>query len=332
MAAAAKTKKATEQTVKPGFKIQRDRIYEVRERPDDMADDALKAIGRNKMTPNAKKPATCLYLSGNDDELDSGMYDTGFTESSIDFRGLNPDDPGDARKIKKALEERKRLSDYYNTRLQAFLASRPNATEKQFLATSDEVTLMLSHQLIINTDNIADELRLYMAFRGKSLVPSTDLYNPEYNGADYILYDNEQELAKNSELSERRHELRVMFYDALANNQNLLMARLRKAGVIGRESMPKSMLSSLFEERVTGDKAYENVEAMLRAFDAKPDEVLLYDLVLKHATKPSNKRQGTFYFQNIPVGRTTEQAVEFFKKKENEELYDKLVQLNDDSE
>ena len=160
------------------FEIVKGRVYRIVEKLDDSTPGGLRDINRYKMVSYTAEPARCLYI-GNPE---TGRYDTGFDENSVEFAGKS------SSEASKVIKERKDLIDWFNRKKENYFKTNPTATENDFIA-SDNCGIDLSHNVIIDTNDMDQYFKLYMAYRGGQLTPHCDQSNPRYNGSLYAIVD-----------------------------------------------------------------------------------------------------------------------------------------------
>ena len=295
------------------FEIAKDRVYRIVEKVDDSTPTALREISRYKMVSYTAEPARCLYVG----DPETGRYDTGFDENSLEFRGKDPKEVG------KILKERKNLIDWYNSKLANFTKTNPSKTEKDFLASSN-CGIDLSHNNIIDTADMDNYFKLYLAYRGGQITPHCDESNPAYNGSLYTIIDTTKSADDQTSSSEKRLQIFAWFSNTYQKDSNKLKQYLQYVGALRRgQSATKGVMLSLLERWITDAR---NMDYLLETIISTDYEEILVKNKISDFIKRRKiiKEEGTYYMNGEKLGRTINQAYLTLTKVGNEELLEQL--------
>lgn len=295
------------------FEVAKDRIYRIVEKVDDSTPGGLREINRYKMVSYTAEPARCLFVG----DPETGRYDTGFDENSVEFAGK-----GEAE-TKKILKERSNLIKWYESKLANYLKTNPTSTEKDFLA-SEHCGLDLSHNTMIDTSDMNNYFKLFLAYRGGQITPQCDASNPRYNGSLYQIVDTTKTETEQTSTSEKKLEVMTWFGNMHKKDSDKLKQYLQYVGALRRgQSATKGVMLSLLERWIADVRNLDYILQTIKNTDY--EEVLIKNRISDFVKgRRIIKEEGTFYFEGEKLGRTTQQAYLTLTKVGNEELLEKL--------
>jgi len=295
------------------FEVAKDRIYRIVEKVDDSTPEPLRVVNRYKMVSYTAEPARCLFI-GNPE---TGRYDTGFDENSSEFRGKTKTE------IAKILKERQNLIDWYNTKLANYIKTNPNLTEKDFLA-SEHCGIDLSHNTIIDTADMDNYFKLYLAYRGGQITPNCDGSNPRYNGSLYAIIDTTRSAEAQTSNSEKRLSVLTWFGNMYTKDADRLKQYLQFVGALRRgQSATKGVMLSLLERWLGDSRNLDYLAETIRTTDY--EEILIKNKISDFIKRRKIiKEDNTYYLDGEKLGRTVQQAYITLTKVGNEELLEKL--------
>jgi hypothetical protein len=295
------------------FKVDRNVVYRIYEKLDSSTPSGLKEIGRFKMTADTFEYAKCKYIG----TPSSGRYDTGLDDTSVDFNGMQP-----AEK-KKILEDRKELISYYKSRKESYLQSHPTHSETEFLA-SEQCGLKLKHGSIVDTSSLDNYLKLYFAFRGGQLTPSTELANPKYNSSLYVI----SKVTGNNEEKETTFDKEVKVLSWYAQNKENqfddVVKILQYVGALayGRSATP-AVIAGLLKQHI---KDVSRLEELIRAIEEVPLEEVYVKTKIEALikTRVITRAENIYYFKGTPLGKGIKEIYDNLMKPENDALLDHI--------
>jgi hypothetical protein len=295
------------------FKVAKDVVYRIYEKVDSSTPSGLKEIGRYKMTADTFEYAKCRYIG----TPQSGRYDTGLDETSVDFNGMAP------AERKKILEDRKDLVAYYKSRKEAYLQSHPTHSETDFLA-SEQCGLKLKHASIVDTSSLDSYLKLYFAFRGGQLTPSTELANPKYNSSLYVI----SKVTGNNEEKETTFDKEVKVLSWYAqnkeNNFDDVVKVLQFVGALayGRTATP-AVIAGLLKQHI---KDATRLEEFIKAIEEVPIEEVYIKTKIESLIKRRViiREENIYFYKGTPLGKGISQIYETLMKPENDALLDHI--------
>ena len=295
------------------FEIVKGRVYRIVEKLDDSTPGGLRDINRYKMVSYTAEPARCLYI-GNPE---TGRYDTGFDENSVEFAGKS------SSESTKVLKERKDLIDWFNRKKENYFKTNPTATENDFIA-SDNCGIDLSHNVIIDTNDMDQYFKLYMAYRGGQLTPHCDQSNPRYNGSLYAIVDTTKSAEDQTTASEKKLEVMTWFGNLHKKDSDRLKQYLQYVGALRRgQSATKGVMLSLLEKWIADSRNLEYILETIQETDY--EEILIKNRINDFVKRRKIiKEDGTYYIDGEKLGRTVNQAYVTLTKVGNEELLEKL--------
>jgi hypothetical protein len=288
----------------------------------------LRKIGRAKEVAEVSEPLTCEYYGGGSDWTEvargAGSYDTGLYETSRDFNGMT------STQRKKILEERKELKEFFESRFEEFKRSHPDATQNDFISSSNCVLYARNGQ-VINTSSLDDFLRLFLACRSNQIAPKCDERNPNYNGADFVI----EELRENNEdetytLRKKTQQANVWFANTYERDPELVRSYLMYVGAMahGRKATEGVMLSLM--DRWIGDREYgdKNLEYLLKVIEEVSEEEIMITNSISKAVRlrKIQKIDGKYVMDGRTVGRTQKDIYHNLMKKGNEDLLEMLLE------
>lgn len=293
--------------------IQKNRLYRIVEKPGNTTPDALRKAGRFKMVAHTAEPARCLYRG----TIENGVYDTGFEESSLDFRNKDP------KEVKKILKEREELANYFKIRKEQYLKSHPDKTENDFIAG---IGIDMSHNQVIDTSDMETYLKLYLALRGGKMTPEDDKFNPIYNSSLYMLIDSEgtDELAES--YATKKLEAMTWFGTTLKEKPDTLKEYLRYVGAISiSRTVSNRVLIDVFEKFISDSTKLDELLRVKNEVDLEK-VTIINKIRLLRSKRKIVKENGIWYYGNTELGKTDYQIYETLMKDGNENILQKFIE------
>lgn len=284
--------------------VKPNRRYTILEKPDDSTPLELKNLGKAKMGGSSfSELAGCPW----DETI--RRYETGLNKHSREFRGKS------ASEVEKILEDRKDLIQYLNE-----LVTASGTSENEFLA---DYLLKVTHNKIVDTSNLDNYLRLFLAMRGTVIAPEEERGNiGKYRSSMYMLRDTQQAFDAKKENSEKRAKVKKWFW---GTDEEEVLEVLRYEGIL-KPNQVKSLpvLSDIVEKRIANiDKLNELVRTIE---NVSKEEIFVTNLVnAKIKEKVIRKDGKSLFLGDQKLGANVRAAVKFLRDPDNLEYLSKLT-------
>lgn len=277
------------------------KTYLILEKTTSDTPDALRRIGRAKLGADFVEYAGCpKFVHNYDDITMDGYYDTGFDESSVEFRGK------ESTAVKKKLAERKKLKLHFES-----LVKSSGKTEKEFL---DEFRLELSHNKIIDTSDITTHLKLYFAMRGNRITPDGEEGNEiVYGKSMYKLVDKKEKEDTKAKYAKMAYDVKHWMHQNLSKEET----RRNVHNVLTYINWMKPLTTSedyilieMVEEKIKSIDALERIYKAKTEVDEK--ELSLTADIAKWVQKGIITRQkNAFFYNDMKLGETMREVYLF---------------------
>lgn len=289
------------------FTVEKNKNYQILEKPDARTPKGLRAIGKSKMGGRFFELASCPY------NPKLNRYDTGLDKYSREFYGKS-----DAE-IEKILDDRKELVEYYKSQVDAF-----GGDESDFLA---QYKLELRHNERIDTSIMDNYLKLYLVMRGAQLTPEGERGNiGKYSSSMYMIIDPDSVQKVKHKRSSMAFEAITWLGDKLANNRDEAIEYLKYTRVIGiKQSKTDDVIKSVFQEKI---KDFDFLETFLDAVKTKKRADVQLALEVRKAIfdRKIRKEGNEYVFEGVTLGTDEISIVRSLKKTEFAEVADKIFQ------
>lgn len=281
--------------------IAQNKTYLILEKTTSDTPDALRRIGRAKLGADFVEYAGCPKFVHNYDDIKmEGYYDTGFDESSVEFRGK------DSAFVKTKLAGRKKLKSHFET-----LVKASGNTEQEFL---DEFRLKLSHNEIVDTSDMTKYLQLYFAMRGNRITPDGEEGNEiVYGKSMYKLVDKKEKEDTKAKYAKMAYEVKHWMHQNLANKD-------KRKGVLNvltyinwmkpLTTSEDYIITEMVEEKIKSVDALERIYRAMTTVEEK--ELVLTADIATWVQKGIIKRQkNSFFYNDLKLGETMKEIYLF---------------------
>lgn len=291
------------------FVVEKNKKYRITERTNANVPVELQKEGRVKQGAGFFEPADIPY-----DEM-TQKYDTGLDKTSEDFIGLSPEE------VEKILTDRKELVEYHRH----LVESHPKKDERAVVAAN---RMNVWHNQLVNTSSIVWYYRLYLAMRGKTLVPIGQKGNLA-NRAMYQISDEQAQVNHKEEVAKNRMKAEQWLYARLGTTESKrkeALEYLRYEGILSITQTVKedALLMDLFKRNM---ESYDKLTSFLRTVNTVPaDDVYVTNDVTRAIAKGVIRKAttGVYIYDNTELGVNAKDIVRNLKKEENKELSLKL--------
>lgn len=301
-----------------GFKVLKDSLYTVKNRPDANAPSGFQKEGTTKLpSEGIDEVFQCTY------SLENKVWDTGFYEFSPCYRNHKKDIVAS-----KVAQLRKNILEPYMT--QAGIDSLEAFHHKND-SFWDEQSFKIHHKKFFNTSIPKDVLELYFALQKCLVAPKADLQEPRYNNAAYILIDSAKDLKLSEERALDKMNATALFIEMLNNKKSQLLQVFKFVNVKLPVNPETSAVMLAFEEKIASkeDKIKEFSEACKKSnTDEGLQEIIIYSLLTdpkvtgKQVTKTANNMVA---YQGVELGPDFKSAAKNLAY--NKELSDLKAEL-----
>lgn len=305
-----------------GLDIRENSVYKVVGKPDPSAPSGFVELGVSKL-PQAgignRLSARWVKTGVNDDE---GLFDTGLYANSPIFQKMTKEEAADVLKAVK-----KHIIDPYETKYGE--RGKLNQSNTEFWKSYG---VKVYDGKFFSTEDVDDLLGLYIAMIGYGLTPKSQLGNPAFSNADYVIEDKEKVKTIRQERADDSITAIAEFGMMLNENKTQLLNILKYVGIPGLTAKTdESTLKAVFFAWVSSG---DNPKAFRRAIKLSKDDktrdviplyTILSDLLL---TKVVTRQGNNIVFEGTPLGADVRAAANNLNTlKEYEDLKIKIIEL-----
>lgn len=261
------------------FTVQENTQYYIKEKPTSETDDELRKLGRSKRGAGFGESAGCTY------DVYNKRYDHGLDANSKEFQGMSDTE------VKKILGQRKSLIKYFEAQQQ-----NGKFSEDEIIAKHK---LFVKHEMVVNTSNISDYFRLYLAMRGTVITPPNGVNNfAKYGNSMYILVDEENKQSNRDKVAKLVFDVTKKMTNMLAGDEKMALEVLRYVGLVQPNEVkePHYLLETVMDVIKNDFKMLEKLHTTLTETDEQ--EILAYNRVTLRYIQGRIKKDNTGYTFN----------------------------------
>lgn len=290
------------------MQVKKDTSYLILENPNGNTLVSLREHGKSKMTLQAVEYAGCPW------DEDSQVYDTGLDPLSKEFVGKSK------AEVDKILKERKELADYLKQRVER----TPHKNQTEFLAG---FKLELAHNKVVDTSNMEEYLKLYLALRGNLLAPEEDKGNiARYGNAFYKVVNKSKQVDIKKETQNRKKEITRWFIEKEDDDLRQVIEYLKYVGFLNSRINIEDagLVLDIINKKI---EEFDNLEKLHKAIKtvAYTDVKAHNAFVAAYTNNIVRKEKGVYIIEGVVLADTIQESIKILSTKENITLFDKIL-------